>query len=147
LPLAQLSRMLPRRMSTRQTSFKIAGESLYNRSRITNGSALLPDIDGRSIWARRLRDVLQLHLDDLGGEDAVSEAERSLLRRAAVLTTECEFLEAKIAQAHNEGRSPPERDMDLYLRCAGVLKRLLETVGLRRRARDIGRTGALEPYL
>ena len=56
------------------------------RSRITNGSALLAGVDGRSSYARRLRDVMVLHLSDLGGEDNVSEAERSLVRRAAVLT-------------------------------------------------------------
>src|SRR5690349_19554851 len=31
------------------------------RSRITNGNALLPGVDGRSVWARRCRDVIDLH--------------------------------------------------------------------------------------
>ena len=56
-------------------------------SRVTNGS-LLPSItDGRSAWVRRCKDVISAHLADLGGEDATSAAERSLVRRAAVLTT------------------------------------------------------------
>jgi hypothetical protein len=38
------------------------------RSRLTNGKELLPGVDGRSLWARRFRDVLALHLSDLGGE-------------------------------------------------------------------------------
>jgi hypothetical protein len=57
------------------------------KSRVTNGSALLPDIDGRSPWIRRCKDIIAAHISDLGGEDNVSEAERSIIRRAAVLTT------------------------------------------------------------
>jgi hypothetical protein len=34
------------------------------RSRITNGSALLPGIDGRSAWVRRAKDLLALHISD-----------------------------------------------------------------------------------
>jgi hypothetical protein len=40
------------------------------RTRITNGKELLPGIDGRSLWTRRFRDVLALHLSDLGGQFA-----------------------------------------------------------------------------
>src|SRR5258705_10441254 len=69
-------------------STKVFGGKLNGRSRITNGSSLLPSIDGRSIWARRLRDLISLHENDYGGADAISEAERSLIRRAAALTVE-----------------------------------------------------------
>ena len=54
------------------------------RSRVTNGRQLLPMVDGRSIWARRMRDLMELHLDDLGGAENTSEAERSIVRRVAV---------------------------------------------------------------
>ncbi len=80
-------------------SNQIAEATPTQRSRVTNGSALLPNIDGRSSWARRCRDVLALHVSDLGGDEAVSEAERSICRRAAVLTTELELLEARFAQS------------------------------------------------
>ena|SRR6516164_6525376 len=33
--------------------------------RITNGSALLPDVDGRSPWVRRCKDIVAAHLSDL----------------------------------------------------------------------------------
>ena len=49
------------------------------RSRITNGSALLPGVDGRSAWVRRARDLIREHLADLGGFDNVSAAERSII--------------------------------------------------------------------
>jgi hypothetical protein len=103
-------------------------------SRITNGSALLPGVDGRSPWVRRCKDVIAGHIADLGGVDNCSAAERSIIRRASVLTVELERLEAKFATA---GEASTE-DLDLYQRTAGNLRRLLEAVGLERRARTIG---------
>ena len=35
------------------------------KSRITNGSALLPGVDGRSPWVRRCKDVIAAHLSDI----------------------------------------------------------------------------------
>src|SRR5262249_25002716 len=96
------------------------------KSRITNGTALLPGVDGRSPWVRRCKDVIRAHLSDLGGEDNTSAAERSIVRPAAVLTTELERLEAQFAVA---GEADAET-LDLYARTAGNLRRLLESVGL-----------------
>jgi len=103
------------------------------RSRVTNGSALLPGVDGRSSWARRCRDVLVQHLSDIPEATA---AERSIIRRASVLTVELERLEVQFAQA---GEADPET-LDLYARTAGNLRRLLEAVGLQRRAKPVGPT-------
>jgi hypothetical protein len=47
------------------------------RSKITNGSSLLPGVDGRSPWVRRAKDIIASHLSDLGGEENTSAAERS----------------------------------------------------------------------
>jgi hypothetical protein len=104
-----------------------------NRSRVTNGSALLLGVDQRSPWVRRCRDVIALHLSDLGGPDFVSEAERSIVRRAAVITTELEQLEVRFAR---QGQASAA-DLDLYSRAAANLRRLLESVGLQRRPRDV----------
>ena len=103
------------------------------RSRVTNGSALLPGVDGRSAWIRRAKDVIRAHLVDLGGEDNTSAAERSIIRRAAVLTVELERLETRFALAQEA--SPEE--LDLYSRVAANMRRLLESVGISRRPRDI----------
>ena len=111
------------------------------RSRVTNGSAVLPNVDGRSTWVRRLRDVMALHLSDLGGEAAVSEAERSIIRRASTLTVELERMESEFANADEADRSA----LDLYQRTAGNLRRLLESIGLERRAR--GLTPTIDQYL
>src|SRR5258708_1242078 len=111
------------------------------RSRITNGSALLQGVDGRSPWVRRCKDVIAAHLSDLGGVDNTSAAERSIIRRASVLTVELERLEARFALAE---QASPE-DLDLYQRTAGNLRRLLEAVGIQRRPRNL--TPNLKDYL
>jgi hypothetical protein len=103
------------------------------RSRITNGRALLPGIDGRSAWTRRAKDVIAAHIADLGGVDNTSAAERSLIRRAGILTVELERLEAKFANSDTTDLN----DLDTYGRTAGNLRRMLEAIGLKRRARDI----------
>src|ERR1035437_9107192 len=95
------------------------------RSRMSNGSAVLMGVDGRSTWVRRLRDLIALHLGDLGGDDAVSEAERSIVRRVATLTVELERMESVFAVA---GEADADQ-LDLYSRTAGNLRRLLESVG------------------
>jgi hypothetical protein len=112
------------------------------RSRIANGSALLPGVDGRSTWVRRCKELIVDHVSDLGGDDNVSTAERSLIRRAAVLTTELERLEVKFALASQASDS----DLDLYVRASGNLKRLLEAVGLQRRAKVIN-APTLQDYM
>jgi hypothetical protein len=109
------------------------GSKGRQRSRVTNGSALLPGVDGRSAWVRRCKDIIEAHLSDLGGEHNTSVAERSLVRRAAVITTELEMMEARFAAA---GHADPG-ELDLYQRTAGNLRRLLEAVGLQRRAKPV----------
>ncbi len=120
-------------MSTPADSAEVVATKPNGRSRITNGSALLPGVDGRSTWVRRCRDLIELHTSDLGGTEAISEAERSIIRRASVITTELEQLERRFALA---GQATA-LDLDLYQRCAGNLRRLLEAVGLQRRARPV----------
>jgi hypothetical protein len=102
-------------------------------SRVTNGSALLPGVDGRSPWVRRAKDIIAAHTSDLGGIDNCSAAEYSLVRRAATLTVELERMEVRFATA---GAADVE-DLETYQRCANSLRRLLEAIGLQRRARDV----------
>jgi hypothetical protein len=116
--------------------FKPAG-----RSRITNGRQLLPNVDGRTLWVRRFKDVRALHLSDLGGEENTSAAEQSLVRRAAALTVVLEMIECRLA---NEGELPPTV-MDTYMRGMNTLRRVLETLGLQRRPRDV--TPSVEEYV
>ena len=110
------------------------GRKPMARSRITNGTALLPaDVDGRSTWVRRLRDLIEEHISDLGGIEATSAAERSIVRRAATIAVELERLEARFA-ANGEAS---DRDLDLYSRAAGNLRRLHDALGYQRRAKPV----------
>jgi hypothetical protein len=60
------------------------------RSKVANGTVPLPGIDGRSLWARRYKEILSALIADAGGEDYVTEATRTILKRAAVLAAELE---------------------------------------------------------
>src|ERR1700720_2073609 len=104
------------------------------KSRITNGSALLPGIDGRSGWVGRSKNLIAEFVSDIPNASA---AERSLIRRCAVLTVQLEMLEQKFAQARGDA-APAE--LDLYQKIANTLRRHLSTLGLQRRAKDVGPT-------
>ena len=109
------------------------------RSRVTNGRQLLPDVDHRSMWVRRFRDVMSLHINDLGGADNCSEAEKAIARRAACLIVELEQLEVKFAQA---GEATPFQ-LECYQRGSNTMRRLLEALGLQRRPRDVTTLGQI----
>ena len=111
------------------------------RSRLSNRPAMVAGVDGRSTWARRLRDLIALHTADLGGPEGVSAAEASIIRRASTLTVELERLEARFAK---DGEADPAT-LDQYQRTANSLRRLLEAVGLKRRPRDV--TPSIDEYL
>ncbi len=103
------------------------------KSKLSNRDRYLSDVDQRSTWARRFRDLIALHLEDLGGWDFCSAAEKAIIRRCAALIVECEQMETKFALA---GGAKAE-DLDLYARVTGQLRRALETVGLQRRPKDV----------
>lgn len=113
------------------------------RSGVTNGSRLHIELrDKNSPWARRLRDLLALMVSDLGGADNCSEAEKSLVRRASMLTLQLELMEQKWAQ---NGGEASDKSLITYQRVANSLRRILESIGLKRRSRDI--TLSLDQYL
>jgi hypothetical protein len=110
------------------------------RSRVTNGSALFARGGTmRGPWVRRWRDLL--HLSDLGGSEGASVAEISLVRRVATLTVQLEALEARFS----EDTEVNLEYFDAYQRGTNTLRRLLETLGIRRRLRDV--TPDLNSYL
>jgi hypothetical protein len=100
------------------------------RSAVTNGRRRFIEGDGRSAWSRRFRDLISAHVSDLGGVPAISAAQLSLIRRASAIEIELERMEGKLAQDEAV-------DFDLFSRATGHLRRVLETLGLERRARDV----------
>jgi hypothetical protein len=113
--------------------------SQTNRSAITNGNRQFAlGGDGRGAWVRRWRDLAELHMIDGGGEAMLSEAQKSLCRRAATLEVNLEQLESKMSEGQGV-------DLDVFNRLSGNLRRILETIGLERRPRDV--TPSLQSYL
>ena len=103
------------------------------KSAITNGSRLIVGTDNRGPWVRRCKDIMIDLTNDRGGPSEVSAVEASLIRRAATLSVELEALEKRFAEA---GQAT-DRDLDLYGRTSGNLRRIFETLGIQRRARSI----------
>jgi hypothetical protein len=105
-----------------------------NRSRVANGSKLLPLTDGRSATARRFKDLIDDISADLGGADRLSEGQRQLVRRAAMLSAECERQEALSI------RGDAEFDCEAYGVMCDRLGRLFGRIGLERVARVVEMT-------
>lgn len=108
------------------------------RSRVGNGKVLLPMTDGRSLTARRFQDLYEDVANDLGGLDLLSEGQKQLIRRAAMLSAESERQEAEWAN----GRP---FDLTAYSTTANCLRRIFESLGLERKSKDV--TPDLRSYL
>jgi hypothetical protein len=104
------------------------------RASLTNGSTLITDCDHRSAWMRRLRDLVMQHESDLAGDSNISESERRLVRRSAMLTLQLEMMEQRWAANEGEASS---KQIETYQRVTGALRRLLESLGLQRRSKTI----------
>lgn len=122
------------------TAIRSASEaqSPRQRSAVTNGRRTFVDGDGNAAWTRRWRDLVRAHASDLGGADILSEAQSSLIRRVATIEIELEQLEGKLSKGEAV-------DLDAYTRAAGHLRRILETLGIERKSRDV--TPTLAQYL
>ncbi len=109
------------------------------RCRATNEpTAFLEGVDGRSVIARRFRDLVAAIVEDLGGAEAITEGELQLVRRAAFMCVQTEIMEAEVA---NGGTL----DAENYVRLVNALNRTLASIGLKRRPRDV--TPDLQDYV
>jgi hypothetical protein len=66
----------------------------------------------------------------MGGRSVLSEAQLSLIKRASAIELELEQMEGKLSKGETI-------DIDIFTRTASHLRRILETLGLERRQRDI----------
>jgi hypothetical protein len=103
----------------------MASRPLTVRSAVTNDPLFLRGVDGRSIVARRYRDVAIALADDLGGQDRLSEPSKILVRQAAALTVQVESLQTKIV-------SGEDVNLEQLTRLSNVLGRTLQRLGLRK---------------
>jgi hypothetical protein len=101
------------------------------KSKVTNGRRVFAvGGDGRGAWTRRWKDIVELHVADAGGRDLMTEAMLSLCRRAATLEIQLEQLECCMSQGDDV-------DIEIYGRIASHLRRILETLGVERKARPV----------
>jgi hypothetical protein len=113
----------------RRTKSELTASKL--RSAVTNGRRLFVFGNGNSAWSRRYRDLIAGHCSDAGGRDLLSEAQLSLVKRASAIELELEQCEGKLSMGEVV-------DLDQYARVAGHLRRILESLGLKRVARNVG---------
>jgi hypothetical protein len=92
-------------------------------TKLKNGSALIAGVNQGGLYVRRLRELLADYSADLPEATA---AERSLIKRACILEIELERLETKLASAGEAS----QRNLDLYGRMSGNLRRVLQQLGL-----------------
>lgn len=118
-------------LETAETIVQQISRKSHGRSRVGNGAKLLPATDGRSMTARRFKDLVEDIAADLGGKALLSEGQRQLIRRAAMLSAECERQEALAA------RGEAEFNCQLYGTMCDRLGRLFGRLGLERIARPV----------
>jgi hypothetical protein len=100
------------------------------RSRLSNGRDLLPNVDGRSLMARRYRDIMSAIASDQGGINRLSEARLQLIRRFAAAACLAEQLEAKLARGE-------QIDIQEYSLLVSTMVRMAQRIGLDRVPRDV----------
>jgi len=109
------------------------GRKQFARSRVSNGTDILPDVDGRSLIARRYRDIIGAILVDQGGVDQCSESRKQLVRRFAASAVLAEQMEARLANGE-------EIDVATHALLVSSLVRVAQRIGIDRVAKDIGPT-------
>ncbi len=104
------------------------------RSRVTNGRSMFVErgTDERSPVARRLRDLVRLHTLDISpqGAEHLSAAQAQLIRRISMIEVQAELMEARMVDGDKEV------DVESFARISSHLRRMYESLGLRKTARD-----------
>jgi hypothetical protein len=114
--------------------------SKLSRTRVTNGKALFLDgVDGRTLAARRYRDLFHSFVSDLGGMEVASEAQLQLARRCATMSCQAEVMEAEFIAGD-------DTDLERYLHLVGTLSRALSRLGIERKVLDVTDL-SLEEYI
>lgn len=130
-PLATVAQAPNGATKGKQTRVKLGRKQARRpRSAVTSGRRQFINGSPNSAWARRYYDCVFGLVSDAGGRDQLSAAQFALCQRAAALQCECERMDARLSQGQ-------EINLDTYGRAASHLRRILEALGLERRAKDI----------
>ncbi len=116
---------------------KVARGSHFG-TRVASGKSLFLLADGRSLYARRMREVAIAIASDLGGMDSLSETQKQLVRRSAALSVACELMEGELS----EGK---DIDMGRFTSMANTQTRISSVLGIRRTIVDA--TPSLASYI
>ena len=103
------------------------------RSAVTSGRKLFVEGDPNSAWSRRYSDLVNHHVQDIScglGRNVLSEAQLSLIRRAAAIECELERLDALLSIGE-------DINLDEYGRATSHLRRLFEVLGVERKPLDL----------
>jgi len=109
---------------------------LKGKSRVTNGKQFLPQTDGRSIIARRYRDIARAIQIEQG--DDISETRLQLVRRFSAAAVLAEQIEARLANGE-------EINIVEHCQLASTMVRIAHRIGIDRIAKEI--TPSLDEYL
>jgi len=135
--------------STKPVTSRMSGDvspierrELKTRSKISNGSRGTIFGDGRSVGARRLRDLVAAIASEAGGMVALAETAQQIVRRLAQVSVELEIMEADRAQGN-------EIDPVAFCTLVNSQRRLLKDFEAIKRAQKAAapKGNALKEYL
>jgi hypothetical protein len=105
-----------------------AARKAQARSRVSNGRDVLPNVDGRSLVARRYRDIVSAVASDQGGTH-LSEARLQLIRRFSAAAVLAELMEARLARGE-------QINIQEYSLLVSTMVRVAQRIGIDRGPRD-----------
>ena len=91
---------------------------------------MLPDVDGRSLIARRYRDIVSAVASDQGGTEQLSEARLQLIRRFSAAAVLAELMEARLARGE-------QINIQEYSVLVSTMVRVAQRIGIDRISRDV----------
>jgi hypothetical protein len=91
---------------------------------------MLPGVDGRSVNARRYRDLVIEIIADQGGAEHLAQARVQLIRRFAAASVLAESLEAELAAGK-------PIDIAQHAQLCSSLVRLAQRIGINRRLKNV----------
>jgi hypothetical protein len=122
-------------MNSPPDSAPMSTTKAQGRSRVSNGATVfLDEVDGRSVLARRYRDVVNQLVAHMGNDPSAAQA--IIIKRASSIVVWCERAEAAMANGE-------DLDIAEFTTATNALRRLLTDLGLERRAKDITTLGQI----
>jgi hypothetical protein len=100
------------------------------KSRVSNGQEILPNVDGRTLIARRYRDIAAAMVSDSGGEDHCSETRIQLIRRFSAAAVLAEAMEAELANGK-------QIDLNEHALLSSTLVRIASRLGINRLPKNV----------